>query len=100
MWQRLDERFGRASKLTDTVMFDIKLLKPITERDDKTFLHLVNSVEKGYMGLKAAKMESEISNTTIVSLIEEKLLKLIKRECVCWSARKTAKLKRTINSHT
>ena len=35
MWKRLDEKYGKASKLADVVMYDIKKLCAIREGDDK-----------------------------------------------------------------
>ena len=73
MWIRLDERYGRLSKLTDAIMYDIKQLKIIPEGDNKRFINLVNTIERAYRDLKAVRMESELSNSTIVILIEERL---------------------------
>ena len=91
-WNRLDERYGRSSKLADAVMFDIKQLKVLSDGDDKKFLDLVNVIEKGYRDLKRANMEHELSNTTIVSLIEEKLPKLIKRKWYMAVSKKDSKV--------
>ena len=60
IWNRLDEIYGRPSKLTDVIMSEIKGLKPITDNDDKRFLNLVNTVERGYRNLTRLKMEREI----------------------------------------
>ena len=77
MWERLNERFGKSSKLADTDIKEIKAIKQIPEDNECKFLHLVDAIERGFRDLKAAKLEREISNTTIVSIIEEKLPKLI-----------------------
>ena len=37
MWRRLDDEFGKASKLTDVIMKDIKKMKPVEDNDDKYF---------------------------------------------------------------
>ena len=73
MWKRLDERYGRLSKLTDAIMYDIKQLKAVPDSDNKRFIDLVNTIERAYRDLKAVNMESELSNSTIVSIIEERL---------------------------
>ncbi|CAB4004716.1 Hypothetical predicted protein [Paramuricea clavata] len=57
-------------------------IKHLQEGDDKSFLELINTVEKGYQDLARINMESEISNSGTVSLIEERLPRDIKRE---WS---------------
>ena len=82
MWKRLDEKYGKPSKLADVVMYDIKKLRAIRERDDKVFIYLVDVVEKGCRDLLRVGIEREISNTSTVSIIEEKLPKDIRRE---WS---------------
>ena len=35
MWRRLDNEFGKASKLTDVIMKDIKKMRPVKDNDDK-----------------------------------------------------------------
>ena len=82
MWNRLDEIYGRVSKLVDVVMFGIKSVKPLKDGDNKGFLELVDIVEKGYQDLKRMNVEKEMSNATTVSFIEERLPRLIRRE---WS---------------
>ena len=81
MWKRLDNRYGRPSLLTDVVVNDIKCLKPIKERDDKGFLLLIETVERGYRDLLRMKIEREVSNAATVGIIDEKLPRDIKRDC-------------------
>ena len=88
MWLRLDEIYGRASKMIDVVMYDIKKLRPIKEGEDKLFIELVDIVERGYYDLKRIGAESEISNASTVSTIEERLPSNIKRH---WSVRVSKK---------
>ena len=52
MWKRLNEKYGKASKLTDVVMFDIKQLKVIRKGDNKRFIELVDTVEEGIVTWK------------------------------------------------
>ena len=82
MWKRLHEKHGKPSKLADVVMYDIKKLRAIREGDDKRFIDLVDTVEKGYRDLLRLLIEREIPNTNSVSIIEKKLPKDIRRE---WS---------------
>ena len=77
IWSRLDDRFGKASKLVDVIMYDINNLKPVADGEDKKFLELVDCVERCHQELKRANMEGEISNSTIVGLIEERIPKTI-----------------------
>ena len=80
MWERLNERYGRPSKVTDAIMWDIKKMRQINEGDDKRFSEMVDLVESSFRDLKLIGMQSEISNTTVVSFIEEKLPKSIKSQ--------------------
>ena len=80
MWRRLDDEFGKASKLTDVIMKDIKKMRPVKDNDDKYFLELINTIERGFRDLSRMKIEHEMSNSIAVSLIEEKLPKTIRRE--------------------
>ena len=78
MWNRLDERYGRSSKIVDAVMYEIKQLKAVSDGDGSKFIQLVDTIEKCYLDLACANMESEICNSTIVSLIEQRLPPSIK----------------------
>ena len=78
MWERLDDRYGRSSKLVDAIMNEIKQLKTVPNGDSSRFVGLVNTVESCYMDLVRINMQAEICNSTIVSLIEERLPELIK----------------------
>ena len=82
MWMRLDEKYGRPSKLIDIIMCDIKNLKGVPEGDDEKFISLVNLIERGHRDLKRINCEREISNATVLSMIEAVLPKTIMRE---WS---------------
>ena len=83
MWKRLDERYGKASILTDVIINDVRMSPPVEDDDEKGFVELVDTVERGYRDLKGAKLEREMSNTSTVSIIEGKLPKMIKQE---WSS--------------
>ena len=80
MWERLKEKYGRPSKVTDAIMFEIKGMKQINEGDDRKFAEVVDLVESSWRDLRMIGMESEISNTTVVSFIEEKLPRSIKAQ--------------------
>ena len=80
MWERLKDKYGRASKLTDAIMIEIKKLKQVNEGDDKRFTEMVDIVERSWRDLKMIGMEDEISNSTVVSFIEEKLPHSVKHQ--------------------
>ena len=58
-------------------MWDIKKMRQINEEQDKRFSEMVDLVESSFRDLKLIGMQSEISNTTVVSFIEDKLPKSI-----------------------
>jgi len=82
MWDRLESKYGRSSLLIAEIMKEIKKLNSIKDGDNKGFIKLVNTIEGCYRDLVRINKESEICNSTIVSLIEEKLPPVI---CNMWS---------------
>ena len=82
VWDRLDEIYGDASKLTDMVMNDIKRMSALLDDDDLGLITLVDIMERGYRDLMRLGMEGEISNSQTVSLVEEKLPRDLK---LAWS---------------
>jgi len=78
MWERLDDRYGRSSKLVDAIMNEIKQLKVVPDRKSVALIDLVNTVESCYLDLVRINMQAEICNSTIVSLIEERLPDTVK----------------------
>ena len=73
MWTRLDEKYGRTSLQINAIMKPIKQLKAIQDGDGKRFVELVNIIESSHRDLLRLNIESEISNSTIISEIEQKL---------------------------
>ena len=88
MWVRLDNKFGRPTKLVDMVLKDIKTMSAIPDGNDSKFIALIDILERGYRGLKIIKFEKEISNATTVSMVEAVLPKFILRE---WSREENQK---------
>ena len=80
IWERLDDVYGRATKMVDVVMHDIRKIKSIKDGEDKSFIELVEVVENGFLDLKRLKMDHEICNSSSVAMIEEKLPPSIKRQ--------------------
>ena len=80
MWVRLDNKFGRPTKLVDMALKDIKTMSAIPDGNDSKFIALVDIMERGYRDLKRIKFEKEISNATTVSMVEAVLPKFILRE--------------------
>jgi hypothetical protein len=70
MWKRLDAKYGNLRKYTDTILAD---LSKISQGGSKAALHLINTVERAYQDLKRIGLETEMSNSYIISVIEKKL---------------------------
>ena len=82
MWQRLDEKYGDPAKVADVIIDGIKRFRILREGEDKRFIDFVTLVEDGYRDLKRLGLETEITTTSSVSVIEKALPADIKRK---WS---------------
>ena len=71
--RRLDEKYGDPSKVTDVIINDIKKFKFIESYEHKRLIEFVYLVESGYNDLKVLSLEREISNSNMISIIENKL---------------------------
>ena len=74
MWKRLDEKYGDPAKVADVIIDGIPRTRIIREGEEKRFVEFVEIVEDGYRDLKRLGLESEITTTSSVSIIEKKLL--------------------------
>ena len=82
IWHRLDEKYGNKRKLVDAIICEVKKLKSNYNENPRKTLEMINTVEKAHRDLKGLGLESEINNTTIVSIIEEKLPYEIEKEWI------------------
>ena len=82
IWERLDKKYGDEGKLVDAIMSKIKRLRKSADRDPKGTLDMINIIERAYRDLKSLGLEKEISNSTIVSMMEEKLPEAIEKEWI------------------
>ena len=73
IWKRLDKKCGDTGKLVDAIMSEIKQMPTCSNSDYQRVLEMINTIEKAHCDLKRLDLEKEISNSTIVSIIEEKL---------------------------
>ena len=70
-------------------MSEIKRLKRSVHADAKGMLEMINVIKKALIDLKSLDLEKEISNSTIVSMIEEKLPEPIEKEYIKIATSKT-----------
>ena len=73
MLKRLDEKFGDPSKMIDSIIGEIQRFRKIENDDNKRLIDFINIIERAYHDLKSVKMEKEINNCNVVSMIEVKL---------------------------
>ena len=81
IWERLDRKYGDEGKLIDQIMADIKSMKR-TNHTPADVLKMINTIEKAHHDLTLLGKEKEISNVTIVAMIEERLPPDIESEWV------------------
>ena len=80
IWKRLDRKYGDECRLVDSILSDVKKI-PICDDDfPRVVLDMITIIEKAYRDLCYLSMEQEISNSAIVSLIEQILPKSIEDE--------------------
>ena len=71
LWKRLNDRYGRTSKLKESIMYDIKRTNPIKECEEKKLVEFVDFIERTHHNLADKKIERELSNNTVISLLEK-----------------------------
>ena len=82
MFQRLDDVFGNSRKFVDSIIYDIKSIKPIQEGDNKKFITMVDIIERCWLGLKRINLTGEIDTIVMISMVEKLLPPTQKREWI------------------
>ena len=82
MWKRLELKYGRPERLTDSILSDIRKLKNIPDGDHSCFINSVEIIERCYLDLKRVNMDREMNTTTMISEIEKILPPVQKREWI------------------
>ena len=77
IWEHLDSKYGDPCKLVDSIMADVKNISKCSDDSPSEILSMINTIERAERDLRALDMQQEISNSTIVSLIEQTLPKSI-----------------------
>ena len=73
IWKRLEDRFGRPELAARAFLTDLRQIKQVSEGDSTKFIKLADTVERCFRGLERINMDHEISNSTVVGVIEDKL---------------------------
>ena len=73
IWKKLELKYGDEGKLIDTILSEIKFLHPCSIDHPGGTLRMIEILERAQRDLQMLGMEKEISNSTIVSMIENRL---------------------------
>ena len=88
VWERLDQLYGNPGKLVDAILNEIKNL-PYNDDETGTTLRMIKIIEKANRDLENLGEGVEMSNATIISIIEERMPIRMKEEWVKVIASKT-----------
>ena len=78
MMKILTDKFGQSHLVIDSVVNEIEKMKVVTS--DKQFLEFVETLEKIQKDLEALNLKGEISNSTVIGKIEQKLPSIVQRD--------------------
>ena len=73
MLKTLEQRYGDPGKLVESVVEEVQRFRKIGDDDNKKLIQFINTIDRGYHDLKNLRLEKEISNAHVVSVIENKL---------------------------
>ena len=82
MFSRLDNKYGNPCKLTESIVSELKNLKPVQDGDSKRLVRLIKVVERAWLDMKKMGLESEMKTTWMVTLVERLLPHVLKRSWV------------------
>ena len=82
IWDCLDKKYGDQGKLIDAIMSEVKEMPFFEDDDEQGILLMINTIEKAHRDLLLLGLESEIINSTIVLMIEQKMPKEMEREWI------------------
>ncbi|XP_068711858.1 uncharacterized protein [Montipora foliosa] len=72
-WEYLDSTYGDPRFVSDTITQDIVKFRPIRDGEDARFCDLVHLVKRCYNTLKDVGLPSDMDNSHMLSLIEQKM---------------------------
>jgi hypothetical protein len=81
LWERLDQKYGNIGHLVDKILDDIKRLK-IHDVSPEAVLSMISIIEKANSDLERLGQETELHNSTTISIIEQSMTKEMKVEWV------------------
>ena len=72
-WEYLDSIYGDPRFVSDTITQDIMRFKALSEGEDARFCDLVHLVRRSYNTLKEVGIPSDMNNSHMLSIIEQKM---------------------------
>ena len=82
MMSRLEEEYNHVGRILESILGDIRKLRPIPKGANKTIIETVNIIERSWLDLKKLGLESELSNSTNLVMIEKLLHPNLRREWI------------------
>ena len=82
IFERLDNVYGDSRKFIDSIIHDIKSIRPINDGDSKKFIAMVDVIERCWLDLKRMDLSEEMDTVAMVSMIEKLLPPVQKREWI------------------
>ena len=82
MWNHLDKKYGDQGRLVDAIMSEVKCMPTCEGGDERAILNMINLIERAHRDLVLLGLKSEISNSTIASVIEQRMPREIKKEWI------------------
>ena len=80
MFNRLDSKYGDASKIVESIVAEIRTFKRPDVDDAEKIVKFIDLLETAYRDLKNLHLDSELTNTNTISIVENKLPKPIQME--------------------
>ena len=97
VWERLDKTYGNTGKLVDAILYEVKKL-PYGSNCPSITLQMIKIVEKAYMDLRRLGEEGEMCNSTIISIIEQRMPSNMTNEWVKLIASKSLNSRQKFNA--
>ena len=82
MFQRLDEVYGESRQFVDSIIHNIKSIRPVSDGDSKKFIAMVDILERCWLDLQRMDLTDEMDTVAMVSMIEKLLPPVQKREWI------------------
>lgn len=76
-WEALDERYGDEQLIAGLIIRDIREAVPIRDGQEAKLLEFIEGLQKARLDMRRIGLDSELSHSSTVNIIEEKLPKRV-----------------------